>query len=304
MVFSKNKLLEWALIVALGIGVDIWIHQHFSKPIISTTVVGGVSQVKVESPTLNPTTIDRVVADPAQQEVINNLLKVNNDLKLKLTQLNSTVATSKTTGGTAKGGNLVQGNQNSVRLESNPNKHDPEAGTKASDQVVQPNEFKDYQLDARYTADAFNYTLTQSFRVVSSLGRDKDGNQVGLVKLFQDTPKGQVEIPTQTTIIFTTPAGSRFIVSPRIQAGVGFNPSKGGLVAFQWFKHGASPAAEDVKWAFVSPAVYFNGTGVTPVLLPVSFNLGSIKHNPLTNLWVSPFLDKFRKVGVSFTATF
>jgi hypothetical protein len=47
-----------------------------------------------------------------------------------------------------------------------------------------------------------------------------------------------------------------------------------------------------------------------PGLLPFSFNLGRIPHQPLTNLWVSPYLgvDVFgrslSRVGVVFSATF
>lgn len=308
LTFLKSKIGVALLVGLLALGVGAWLHKHFEAPTTTTTLVGGTPQVKVESPTLTSTIIDRVVTDPTQQAAIDLLLKENNALKIQVTQLTSSTASATSGGGTAQGGALtrpVQGNTGASQLPPGELQLRPDRQEGVGTGVgPQASEFKDFQLDAKFTTDSFSYNLAQSFRIVESTGKDKSGAQVSLVKLFQDTPKGLVEVPTTTTVVAADPLSSRWMLSPRIQAGIGFNPTRGGLVILQWLKHGSSSAAEDVSWAFASGAVYISGNTILPVVLPVSFNLGTIKHNPLTNVWISPFVDSSKKFGIVFSATF
>lgn len=288
----KSHLGQLVLVGTLGLGIGAWAHTRLSSPPSTTQIVHDTKQVIVEVPVLTTKVVDRIVTDPKQQVLINNLLKVNEGLKVQVASVSSSVSTATSTGGTtaSDGGTITP---------------------LPSTQTSMPNlfEFKDWQLDAKFGSNGvyFDYVLNQTFRVVSTTGRDANGQPVGLVDVYQTgSPKGDVKVPTTTTVVFADGSVPRWLISPRIQAGLGVNQDgvKGGVVALQWLKHGKSKAAEDVRWAVGSPALFVGGGTSQAGVLPISFNFGTIPKVPLTNLWVSPFLDTQKRVGVVLTATF
>lgn len=272
------NLKTCAKVAVLGVvfGFGWFSHSTLTTPTTQIEVVHDTQQVRVEVPVLTDRVVDRVIIDPKQQVLVNQLLKENHELKTQISSVISTTAQNTTQGsGTAQevAGDQVQG--------------------------YPTFSFKDYQLEATYRGPEFSYKLSQDFRIVSTVGRDRSGKSVGLLRLYQDTPEGPKEIPAQTTVVSADPTGSRWLASPRIQAGVGVD--KSGLVGLQWLKRGKSNDPKDLQWALLTPA-YASKLGVG--VLPVSFNLGSLPKQPFTNIWVSPFVSKDKKLGAFLTATF
>jgi hypothetical protein len=290
----KSKGLHMTIVAALFVGGGVWLYKHFQPPKTTTTTVAGTKEVTVAAPVLTTKVVDRIVVDPKQQAVINQLIKENNALKLKVTRVTSTVATNTTTGGTASSnpspGTITQ----VVRV--------PQATQPLNPNDVGSWSFKDWQLMASYSPTDFSYSLSQSFRIVTTTA--KDGTE--LLKLVQDTPKGPVDIATTTTVIQADPTLARFFISPRVQGGFGIDQAgvKGGFIGVQWLKHGSSNANEDIRWGIATPGVFIQTGKVAPVLLPISLNVGTIKYVPFTNLWISPFIDLTKRAGFVLTATF
>lgn len=104
---------------------------------------------------------------------------------------------------------------------------------------------------------------------------------------------------------------NRFIVGLSIQGGVAatLDHATGFVVGAQWLKRGTTDDPRHLRWAFLTP-VFFGAPNVHEVgLLPFSWNLATaIPHQPLTNLWVSPYVGGNprhpSRVGVTLTATF
>lgn len=290
----KSRLVQLGLIALVGVGGGAYLHSKLSPPTITTTIVHDIKQVRVDVPVLTEKIVDRIITDPREQAAIAKLIKENHELKFKLTQVSSTVATNTTTGsgtpsevvrGTAAEGNPVQGLP------------------PVSNQVYR---FNDYQLTATYGPKTFDYKLVQTFIIESTTGKNSKGGSIGIVRLFQDTPKGLVPIPAQTTVIQANENTPRWFVSPRGQVGLGINLDKSrmGLAAFQWLKKGTSRAPEDIRWAVLSPAVSISNAQAVPSVLPFSYNLGSLKYAPVTNIWLSPIVSRTMKVGFVVTTTF
>lgn len=276
-------------LVVVGVVMGIGTFRYLYPSITTTNIIKDVQTVVVEKPILTERIVDRIIKDPKDQELVRQLLNENKKLKADVIALTVTVATLTTTGGTDKDGVIAKTEDPSKTV---------------STETQGSYEYKDFQLQATYSPTTFHYDLFQEFRVVTSTGRDNEGNKVGLVKLFQVTPTGLVPVPSTTTAIFADEAVARWRVSPRFQAGIAkLNTEAGGVVAFQWLKHGKSTAAEDIAFAVGSPALFIGNGKVDIGLLPISFNTGRIKHNPLTNLWVSPMLTRTR-VGAVVSATF
>lgn len=293
---TTAKLYVGGLLLAGGL--VWWGTRPGPKPIV-TNPLPNTTVVTTQGP-VTTKLVTQFITDPAQAKLMNDLLAENARLKLTVGTLTSTVAKLESKGGlNVNGGTITQLPSTTMALP----------GVSAP-QTVDNYSFKDFQLNANYTSDGkgFNYTVSQDLRVVTTTGKDKNGAKLSIVKVFQTTPQGPVEVSSVTTEIQTTDNPTKWWISPRIQGGlklgVGSGETKAGVVAFQWLKRGTSRSAEDTTFSLLSPGVTFGPDGAKLTLLPVSVNLGRIPHQPLTNLWVSPTLDLNKTLGIAFTATF
>lgn len=287
----RSKAVRTGVYLAVAVTAGGYLHSRFAEPTVVVRVIENTKIVTVKVPVLSEKIVTKYLTDPKDKKVIHELLAQNDRLKLDVLGLTQTIAELKQKGGTGDGG-----------IVTPPTPDGPQVYT-----------YHDFQLDARYMGTLFNYDLHQTFEVLSTTGRAKDGSKVALTNVFQIGKDGErVPIPAKSTAIFADESVSRWRVSPRIQAGVGVDATRkvGGVVAFQWLKKGRGTSAEDLKWAVGTVGLFIHGSGkagdtrvVEPVLLPASFNLGSLPHQPFTNLWVSPFLSRTR-AGVALTATF
>lgn len=189
-------------------------------------------------------------------------------------------------------------------------------------------QFKDWRLDFQSDGTTANYTLTQKFSIINTVGRDTNNTPVNIVRLFEIGENGErVAIPTvETTTISTQPTRSHFYVKPTIQGGMGILPrwettttpnttrgrthyDTGFVIATPWWKRGTTTAVENTRYAFLTPMATFNDTEFTSGLSPVSVNLGTLRHSPVTDIWFSPYVGLSSKQGtkkfaVVFTTTF
>lgn len=278
----------WREVAIVGLVLTVGIMWHskgtttpsFSHPDAHTSVVT-VSK-------LTPKVEAQYVADPQALAEIATLTTENNKLKLEVISLTSSVATDKTSGGVGINGGVI------ITLPST---------QMVAQTIPAPQEeftFHDYQLSATYSAKpSFTYTLSQDFVVTTTTGRAQNGSLTSLVRLAQKVNGTLVEVPTTTVELQAAPNPRKLYVGPSLQAG--FTTDKVVLVGLQWLKLGNSKAAEDTSWSFLTPALTLKG-GLT--ILPVSYNLGGVKHSPFSNLWVSPTVGLDKTVGASISVTF
>lgn len=278
----RTKMEALALVGLLVIGGIVWRHIRSTSVVSVVQSTPTTKVVTVDGP-IREKLVPQFIQDPQQQRLIGQLLADNTKLKSTVDGLTSTLATI-----TSSGGDKPNGGEGVIT---------------PTPLKVGSFTFKDYQLDATYKSDgsSFTYGLTQGFRIVTTTGKTPAGSRVSLVELFHSTPEGPVRVPSETVEINAPDNPIHWIVSSRIQGGLGYGTSgKEGFVALQWLKFGSTPAAEDVRFSLLSPAVGNNGL----TLLPFSYNLGRIKHNPFTNLWVSPTVSLDKTVGVAISSTF
>lgn len=288
----RNRFFH--LFVVLVIGFHIGLFYDRNKPVsIEVTVTSPRSTtVTVNVPVLTEKTITKVVKElqtpPEVVKKMQELLAENATLNVQVSALTDTVAELKT-----KGGGIV---------------------------IVNPDksvDFKDFRLNFHTDGKSANYTLTQKFRIIQTMGKNADGKPVALATGAEVTPTGLVPFTNvETVLIAAVPSPKRWFFSPTLQAGLGITKSvslkdaKGAIVGVQLFKRGTSKAAEDSTLSVVTP-VLFIAEGVTePGILPVSFNLGSLKGNPLKDVWASPFVGvspltwSVSRVGFTISASF
>jgi hypothetical protein len=287
MTSTIGKIAALVLVCVVAGGV---VYEQCAPPTQTVRTIDNTKIVTVDRPVLTEKIVTKVITDPKDKLLVRSLLSENERLKLDVTGLTQTLAQLHSTGGVKESGGVITIIPNT---------------TQVGDPVY---EFKDFQLDAKYASSGkiFDYTLDQQFEVLSTTGRGKDGGKVGIANVFQVKPDGtRIPVPSKTVDVYADEATSRWLVSGRIQAGLGVTTARetGGVVAFQWLKHGKSPAAEDVKLSVASPALFLTKTTHDVGVLPLSINLGSLPHQPFSNLWVSPFVSRTRIAGV-ITATF
>ena len=283
----NNRLAQLLIVLLVGLGSGAALLNHFSPRVVTYPTIENVKTVVVEKPVLTERTVTKIITDPKERVLIEQLIKENEALNLQVLELTTTIAHLRSRGGTEKDGVIT------------PEPEVPGEEAKFT--------YKDYQLEATYNSRLFDYTLNQKFIIQTSTARSKDGVLSSRVNLFQDTPEGLINVPTKTTAIFADERVSRFRVSPRVQAGVSINEKneKSGVVALQWLKRGKSTAPEDIRFSLASPVFMVTGDKTWSAgILPISFNLGSLPKQPFTNLWISPSVDIHKKLGVSITATF
>lgn len=280
--------------VVLAVFIGMLVYRHFQPTLTETVFVKGPETIKtvtVDRPVLTERIVTKVLSDPKDKAAIAALMAENAKLKLEVTALTQTMAELKQSGSGPV-----------TRVEPPPDK--------PSEPVTY--RFKDWHLDFRTDTKTAQYNLTQKFEVLTTTAKNKDGTQAAMTALYELGANGE-RIPatnTKVTGIFTDATTPHWLVKLNIQGGLALTRDKagqtanGGVAAIQWLKHGRTKATEDVTFAVASPAFFF-GSGVQDIgILPISFNLGRIPHQPLTNLWVSPFVSKAQRLGVTLTATF
>lgn len=277
-------------VLAIFIGILIWRHHapHYTETV---RVPGEVRVVTVDKPVLTEKIVTKVLSDPKDKALIQQLMAENAKLKVNVTELSQTVGSLQQHGG-------------GIIIQEGPTTEHPETPVTYH--------YSDWHLDFKTDTKTASYDLNQKFEVLNTSGKDKDGNPTSLVKLFEIGKDGE-RIPVtdlQTVGIFANPLTAHWIFSPRIQAGLAFTRTatgqmnNGGVAALQWLKHGRTKAAEDTTFALFSPAFFF-GPGQQDIgILPFSVNVGRIPHQPFTNLWVSGFVAKSQRLGITVTATF
>jgi len=296
-----KPLTSYAVVFVLGIlahgcAVGLWNHYHPFTPQVITKTLEHTTTVLVPGP-ITTTTVDKLVYIKDKTEA-KALLQENAKLHVKVNELTETLASA-----TSHGGGPVE----------------PTIVTVTQD-VPTPVHFKDWRLNFTSDGKVAAYDLTQKFEVISTTGRDKAGKPLALVKLFEVGPgTKKTLIPSETTAVLTDDTLPSWHVSPAIIAGfiAGYDvagpvhsTAKGGLVGVQWLKRGRTSSAEDSVLALATPVYMISATPQIGVL-PFSVNLGHIKHQPLKDLWLSPYVGAgfssfttIRTVGVAITATF
>ena len=273
------------------------------EPIITPTTERTIT-VEVPVKEIEYRDVEKYIVDDANAK---RLLAENARLKVQVSMLSETLANY-----TAHGIGPVR-----------------EVFTSTLPPVLQPStattvtEFKDWRLHFVHDGAEARYTLTQSFEVLQTLGRNAQGTPVSLVKLFEIGPEGQRLPITDTKTVTVVPMRDvpSWRMSPRIQAGVAYAQASqnasldktwkpGGVIGVQWLKRGTSSAAEDNTLAALTPAVFITDEVREFGILPVSYNLGKVPFMPVKDAWISPYvgIDVSKKttgnIGIAVTATF
>lgn len=259
-----------------------------------------VTTIEIPVPILTEKIVTQYLQRPQDAAAIAAVLRENVGLKIRVEQLTVSLAEAKSIGqGTAV-----------INVPT----------TTAITPPITHMNFTDWRLNFTADGNDVRYVLTQKFSIVSTVGRNTKGVPVNLIELYEIGPD-ETRLPittTDTKTIAVTPS-PRWHVAPTIQVGMGrvtptsltttrtvvagvsqtqrgtdFSTST--VYAIQWLKHGTDDSLGKTRWAVASPAVSITDTAHAIGILPVSFNVGSIRRQPFTNLWISPF------VGTSGTA--
>lgn len=169
------------------------------------------------------------------------------------------------------------------------------------------------------------YTLKQQFVITHTMGRDANNLLTNEIKLFQmgkDGKPAELDIDSFYTIatkVSDTRPRPKFYMKPTLQGGVAVlpntvqSPTGEVSVAFSasipWWKRGTTRAVETTRYAYLSPTATFNNSDITVGISPISFNFGTVKHLPVTDLWSSPYIgvslkNNQKKIGIVFGTTF
>lgn len=267
-----------ACILAFLIG---WYQRPLPPDTIQvTSPVPGVTTIQVPVPVLTEKTVTKYVGVEDRNEML-ALLAENDKLKIKVDQLSVSLAAARSMG---------QGTSTTTVIPATP--------TAPQETRVA---FKDWRLDFLSVNNNVTYTLTQKFAVVNSVGRDKHNVPTNLIRLYEIGPKNErVAIPvTTTTTVAATGNAPHLYTRLTLQGGVGYTDRQQVFVLTPWLKYGRSTALEDTRWAFLTPAVALSSAQQSLGLAPVSFNIGSIPRQPLTNLWLSPYLGTTTGTGIN-----
>jgi hypothetical protein len=307
----RRLLLRGAAALALLILAAIIVHGATRPPhIVQLDPITKVVEVPVEKITTKTVTQYVKVEDRAAAK---QLLADNEKLKATVQQLTVSLAEA-----TSRG----QG-ETVITIPSTT----PETPPQIIEVPVEV-KFKDWRLNFQSVGTSGTYTLSQKFSILNTVGRNENNVPVNVVRLFEIGEHGErLPIPTvETTTISVQPDQMRFYLKPTLQAGLGVLPEwltintptttggttkypVSGVVAIPWWKRGTTRAVETTRYAYLTPAMTINGEQVVLGLLPISANIGTVKHVPFTDLWVSPFIgisskNSTKKFGIVFTTTF
>lgn len=297
--FVKDYPITLLLVLVYSV-VGVLVVQHWRhRPTVAVqTVAPGVTSAVVNDTSLTPKEVTKVVSDPKDKALIAALMAQLAALKATPQSVVVTTARSESTGG--------------GRVTTAP----PEVATIIADAppTITGMHYKDYRL--QFDADLVNrevtYTLSQRFETVVATGRRADGTPLALAQLYElNETNERVPVPTVSTVgVFADETAPHWMRKLAVQGGLAVTrdavgaSANGAVVAAQWLKHGRTADASGVTYAILSPALVI-APGVTDIgILPVSVNLGRIPHQPFSNIWLSPFVAKSQRLGVTVTATF
>lgn len=312
----RDQLIGGGIVLVLVVVLFVLLTRRpFQVEILPS--VPGVTNLQVDSREITPSVIEQIVQDPAQQAEMKRLLEENKKLKLQVTQLSATVAKLTSTGG----GKVVTVPRDSV---PEPLRLDPPIDL-SDDTPSLPEsglyEFKDWRLHFVTDGSTAKYELNQKFEVLSTTGRNKDGQPMSLVHVYELGPNEErTQLKTDTLNIFADETKPHWMFGhPNLQGGgavVVDSPkklSKGFVVSTQWIRKGRTKAAEDSSIALLSPVVFVSDTTKELGVFPVSVNVGQIPHTPFNDMWVSPYVGVFSgakptrstlNFGIGLTTTF
>ena len=177
--------------------------------------------------------------------------------------------------------------------------------------------FKDWRLSFESNGSDGRYTLTQRYSILNTVGRNKDNVPVNLVRLFEIGEHGErIPIPlTETTTIAVQPNQPHMYIRPQVQGGVAFfsgmesNPTPTFTVAVPWLHRGTIRATEYTRYAYLTPMMTVSNEEKTVGIAPLSINVGTFKHTPFQDVWVSPYgginpETSTKRFALVFTTTF
>ena len=289
------RLLSVLLLLTFAFGAGRWSKSDSFPFALSVSYPAGrVTTIKVPVPVLTASVVKEYVK-VEDRTAVNQLLAENRHLKVQVEQLSITTASGTSTStGTATVTPIIPAT------------------------IVPPVDlvFKDWRLNFRSHDSQVTYTLSQSFAVINTIGKNNKGVETNLVRLYEVGPGNlRTLIPTvETTTIAADVTANRWYVKPTIQAGVGVTQGLQGatqqtvgVLAVPLFKRGRTHATEDTRYAILTPALTLSAKERTIGILPISYNLGTLPRQPFTDLWISPFIGKSGtayRAGIVGTATF
>lgn len=308
-----KKFAPYVLAIVLILNIGLFFASVFglfsddiSTPPVIQTPAPGVTTITLPQSRLTKDIIETYF-DPQFQKPLNDLLKENKELKAKVTQLSATVAWYQSNGGGTVVFNI-----------------DPTSPTAPAVTPVLPRfTFKDWRLSLVGENNRISYELKQQFVIVHSLAYNRDKVATNLFELYEVGPNNELfpAVKKETRTVVTTAPSEGWYVKPTLQGGwmgltqlanaptASVTNTGAGVLAGQWLKRGKTRMTEDTRWAFLTPSVAITPTEVSVGVLPVSFNVGTLRHQPFTNLWVSPFLGTtngttINRVGGVISVTF
>lgn len=279
-----------AVLVVIAFAAGYFQHPTRTDQITISSPAPHVTTIQVPVPVITEKVVTKYIK-VEDQATATALLKENDTLKVKVEQLSVSLAHAQSAGTGTSTTTVTP----------------PTATTPQEMRVT----FKDWRLDFLSVNDKVTYTLTQQYAIVNTVGRDRHNVPTNLVRLYEIGPdKKRTLIPTiETTTVAATQNLPHFYTKLTVQGGVGYTDGQRVFVLTPWLKRGRSTATEDTRWAFASPAIILSSQQQAVGLAPVSFNLGSLPRQPLTNLWVSPFVGTTTGTGINhkgvvFSVTF
>lgn len=298
--FVRDVVIAGVLL-ALFLALVLFLKPAHPKPIVTENSAPLTTTVQL--PGKETIVYKDVIKYVEDKENVKRLLDENKKLKLQITQLSETLAHS-----TSSGGGTITPPPPAA------------AGTPAvpvPDTGYPPLTWSDWRLRLNVEGFTLDYTLTQKFEVLTATGKNDKGIPTTTVKLFELDKDGK-RLPIEvdhTTVISVLPKTTRWHVFPSVIGGAGVavkdgERTPGALVGARWLARGTSRAAEDSTYAVLTPVAFLSDSVKEPGLLPVSFNFGSIKHQPFRDLWVSPYVGfdvkgrTVSRIGLAFTASF
>lgn len=276
---------RFTAMVMIGLLVLAFAAGYIQRPapadtITVSTPAPNVTTIEVPVPMITEKVVTKYIK-VEDQAAATALLKENDALKVKVDQLSVSLAKTQSTG---------QGTSTTTVTP---------ATTTAPQEVRVA--FKDWRLDFLSVNNAVTYTLSQQYSIVNTVGRNRENVPTNLVRLYEIGPGNtRTLIPTvETTTVVTSQNLPRFYTKLTVQGGVGYADGQRVLLLTPWLKRGRSTATEDTRWAFVTPIISLAKDEQAVGVAPVSFNLGSLPRQPLTNLWVSPFVGTSTGIGIT-----
>lgn len=290
LVNTHRRTIITAMLIVLAFFIGYAQRPAPADQVTLSTPAPYVTTIKVPVPFITEKVVTKYikVEDRAEADA---LLKENKNLKIKVDELTVSLAYWQSKGSGTSTTTIVP-------------------ATSTTPQEVRVT-FKDWRLDFLSVNNKVSYTLTQKYSIVNTVGRDRQNVPTNLVRLYEIGPNNtRTLIPTiETTTVATGQNLPHLYTKLTVQGGVGYMNGQRLVVLTPWLKRGRTTATEDTRWAFATPAISLSGQQQAIGVAPVSFNIGSFPRQPLTNLWVSPFLGTttgtgINQKGVVFSVTF